>query len=133
VREGDITSGPPHLVRTRVDTNGVAPAKSVFHLEDLVTGQIVIERPAEDVFDFVSDERTEPQYNPEMLSVEKLSGCRSGAARSSAQMKWGRRTVPMLLEFTAFERPSRLGSHSSFSGAAIDGELPFDPLDGGTL
>jgi uncharacterized membrane protein len=30
-----------------------------------VTGEIVIERPIDEVFDFVADERNEPQYNPQ--------------------------------------------------------------------
>ena len=99
-----------------------------------ITGHIVIERPVEEVFDFVSDERNEPQYNPTMLSVEKVSGGPIGSGTQfRAQMKSGRRTVPMLLEFTSFERPSRLGSHSSFSGATIDGELTFEPHGGATL
>jgi uncharacterized membrane protein len=38
-----------------------------------VEGEIVIERPIEDVFDFVADERNEPRYNPQMISVEQLS------------------------------------------------------------
>ena len=99
-----------------------------------ITGQIVIERTAQEVFDFVSDERNEPQYNPQMLSVEKLSrGPIGSGTQFRAQMKSGRRTVPVLVEFTAFERPGRLGSHSSFSGVTIDGELTFKPRDGGTL
>jgi len=99
-----------------------------------ITGEIVIERPPTEVFDFVSDERNEPRYNPEMLSVEKLTeGPIGRGTQFRAQMRSGKRTLPMLLEFTTFERPSRLGSHSTFSGVSIDGELTFEPLHGGTL
>jgi uncharacterized protein YndB with AHSA1/START domain len=38
-----------------------------------VTASITIERPVEEVFGFVADERNEPLYNPQMVSVEKLS------------------------------------------------------------
>ena len=47
-------------------------------------------------------------------------------------MKSGGRTLPVLLEFTAFERPVRLGSHSSFSGIITDGELTFEAIGDST-
>lgn len=79
-----------------------------------ISGEIVIDRSVEDVFDFVSDECNEPRYNPQMLSVEKLSpGPIGSGTQFRAQMKSGSRTLPMLLEFTTFERPIRLGSHAS--------------------
>ena len=38
-----------------------------------IEGEIVINRPVEEVFDVVADERNEPRYNPRMLRAEKLS------------------------------------------------------------
>ena len=38
-----------------------------------IDGEIVINRPVEEVFDFAADERNEPRYNPRMLSSELLS------------------------------------------------------------
>jgi hypothetical protein len=38
-----------------------------------VEGEIIIQRPAEDVFDFVADERNEPRYNSRMVVDRK--GC----------------------------------------------------------
>ena len=38
-----------------------------------IEGDIVIERPVDEVFDFVADERNEPRYNPRMLSAEKVT------------------------------------------------------------
>ena len=38
-----------------------------------VVGEIVINRPVEQVFDFVADERNEPRFNPKMLTVEKVT------------------------------------------------------------
>jgi hypothetical protein len=35
----------------------------VAHIE----GEIVIDRPVEEVFDVVADERNEPRYNPRLL------------------------------------------------------------------
>jgi hypothetical protein len=99
-----------------------------------INGEIVIDRPREVVFDFVSDECNEPRYNPQMLSVEKLSpGPAGSGTQYRAQMKSGSRTLPLLLEFTTFERPVRLGSHSMFSGVTIDGELTFEAVGDSTL
>jgi hypothetical protein len=38
-----------------------------------ITGEIVIARPVEEVFDFVADERNEPLYNRRMRSAEKTT------------------------------------------------------------
>jgi hypothetical protein len=35
--------------------------------------EIVINRPVDEVFDFVADARNEPRRNPRMLRAEKLS------------------------------------------------------------
>lgn len=91
-----------------------------------VEGEIVIERPVAEVFDFVSDEHNEPRYNPQMVSVDQLSpGPIGRGTQFRAQVKAGGRTVPVLLELTAFERPVRLGSRSSFLGIVTVGELTF--------
>ncbi|HEY3447959.1 MAG TPA: SRPBCC family protein [Myxococcales bacterium] len=96
-----------------------------------IHGEITIARKVEEVFDFVSDECNEPRYNPQMLSVEKLSpGPIGSGTQFRVQMKSG---PPMLLEFTTFERPLRLGSHTSFSKVTIDGELTFEGRGDSTL
>ena len=104
-----------------------------------ITGEIVIERPPEEVFDFVAAERNEPSYNHQMLAVEQLTeGPVGSGTRFQAQMGRGRpgeerRTLPMLVEFTTFERPRRLGSVASFAGVTTDGELTFVPRGDTTL
>ena len=52
-----------------------------------VEGEIVINRPVEEVFDFVADERNEPRYNPRMLTPSRSRRVRSG---------WGRGSGPSL-------------------------------------
>jgi len=39
----------------------------------VVTGEILIRRPAGEVFGVVADERNEPSYNPRMRRAEKLT------------------------------------------------------------
>jgi Polyketide cyclase / dehydrase and lipid transport len=43
--------------------------KNMTHIEH----EIVINRPVEEVFDFVADGRNEPEYNPRILRVEQIS------------------------------------------------------------
>ncbi len=100
-----------------------------------VEGDLVIERPVEDVFDFVADERNEPRYNPRMLRAEKLSAGPIGAGtrfRAEMKMKGRRRLVEMTTEFTGYERPHRLASATHFTSMEIHGSLTFEPVPEGT-
>lgn len=94
-----------------------------------IQGEILIDRPVENVFDFVSDQCNEPLYNTEMLSSEKISEGPVGlGSRFQAIMRSGKSTFPVDIEFTSFERPTRLGSHSLANGMIMDGELVFEPV-----
>ena len=74
-----------------------------------VEGEIVIDRPAEEVFDFVADERNEPRYNPKMRRAEQISDGPIGVGtRFEAETVSMGRAVEMVIEFTGFERPRRI-------------------------
>ena len=67
-----------------------------------VEGEIIIQRPVEQVFDFVADERNEPRYNRRMVRAEKVSPGPIGlGARFRAELETMGRTMPMTIEFTA--------------------------------
>ena len=98
-----------------------------------IEGEIIIERPLEEVFDFVADERNEPRYNPRMLHAEKLTAAPIGAGTSfRAEMKGRRRPVEMTVEFTEYERPRRLALTAHLSPMEIRGGLTFEPVPEGT-
>lgn len=98
-----------------------------------VEGDIVIARPVEEVFDFVADERNEPRYNPRMQVAEKLTPGPIGAGTRFHSVMAGTGVVaPMTVEYTAYDRPHRLASHTALRSMDIDGELLFESLDGGT-
>jgi hypothetical protein len=98
-----------------------------------VHGDILINRPPEVVFNFVADERNEPRFNPRMVTCSLDSGEPIGeGSRFKATLRSARRLVPMTVEFTGYERPRLLASHSSLPGAEIDGELTFAPDGPGT-
>jgi hypothetical protein len=98
-----------------------------------VNGEILIERPVEEVFDFVADQRNEPIYNPRMQQSEKITDGPIGVGtRFRATARSGRRGVEMLIEVTEFQRPSRFGARTTMSSVDVDGGLTFDPVDGAT-
>jgi carbon monoxide dehydrogenase subunit G len=98
-----------------------------------IEGEIIIHRPVEEVFAFVADERNEPRYNPRMVSAELTSGEPIGlGSRFRAELKTGRRTMPMMIEFTGFDRPRRLASATHSSMMDTVGALTFEPTSEGT-
>ena len=98
-----------------------------------VEGEIIINRPVEEVFDFVADERNEPRYNPRMVRAEKISeGPIGPGTQFHTELKTAGRTMPMVVEFTDFERPRRLASVTRSSMMETEGALTFEPVPAGT-
>jgi uncharacterized protein YndB with AHSA1/START domain len=98
-----------------------------------IEGHIVIDRPVEEVFDFVADERNEPRYNPRMRRAEKISeGSIGVGTRYRAEMASMGRGVPMVIEVTDYERPRRLASTTHISSMDIQYTLTFEPVPEGT-
>jgi Polyketide cyclase / dehydrase and lipid transport len=94
-----------------------------------IEGEIVIDRPVEEVFDIVADERNEPRYNPRLLWVEKISSGPIGrGTRFRAATKTIGRPVEMTIEFTDYVRPWHLASLTHMPTMEIQGTLTFDPL-----
>ena len=76
-----------------------------------IKGEVIINRPAEAVFDFVADERNEPRFNTHMRLVEKTTEGPIGVGtRFRAEIVSMGRPMEMLIEFTEYDRPRLLGS-----------------------
>jgi carbon monoxide dehydrogenase subunit G len=98
-----------------------------------IEGEILINRPTEEVFDFVADERNEPRYNPHMRRAERISDGPIGlGTRFRAEIVSMGRTVEMIIEFTGYDRPRRLASSTHMSSMDTHGGLTFDPVPEGT-
>ncbi len=98
-----------------------------------VVGEITIDRPMDEVFDFVANEENEPRYNPHMRLAEKISEGATGlGTRFRTELRTMGQTMPMIVEFTAYERPRRLASVTRSSMMQTEGALTFDPVAGGT-
>jgi hypothetical protein len=98
-----------------------------------IEGEVVIDRPAEEVFDFVADARNEPRYNPRMLRAEKLTPGPIGlGTRFRDEVKSMGRPAEIAIEIVGYERPRRLTDSIHLSTMDIRGGLTFDPVPAGT-
>lgn len=100
----------------------------------MINGQILIERPIDEVFDYVADERNEPRYNARVRSVEKVSSGPIGVGtRYRAAITTLGRPATMTIEITAYERPTRLASSTAAAAIDINGHLSFEAVPTGTV
>ena len=76
-----------------------------------ITGDIVIERPVVEVFDFAADERNEPAHNAQRLTARMFTRAPVGLRPRFAAVHRGRRQpVELQIEFAEHQRPRRLPS-----------------------
>ncbi|HAG99643.1 MAG TPA: hypothetical protein DCL75_12525 [Ktedonobacter sp.] len=81
--------------------------------------EIVINRPVEEVLDFLADGRNEPNYNPHMLRAEQTSvGPIGRGTQFRTEVATRGRSMEMAYEIAAYERPQRLAARTI--KAAID-------------
>ena len=98
-----------------------------------ITGEIVIDAPADLVFGFVADQRNELAYNPHMVRSAKITPGPVGKGtqfRSAVRSRGG--LAEMAIEYTGFQRPSRLASTTRMAQAEFSGTLTFEPAGAGT-
>ena len=98
-----------------------------------IQGEIVINRPVDEVFDFVADARNEPRYNPRMLRAEKLSPGPIGlGTQFRDEIKSMGRPAEIAIEIVGYERPRLLTDSIHLSTMDIRGGLTFDAVPAGT-
>ena len=98
-----------------------------------ICGSIEIRRPVEEVFDFIADQRNELRYNPKMTESVKLTEGPIGVGtRFRATVLSAGKPLPMMIEYTGFDRPQRLRSRSVMTGSLVEGEVCCQPVPAGT-
>jgi hypothetical protein len=96
-------------------------------------GEILITRPVDVVFDYAADQRNELDYNPRMVSSEKLTAgpVGRGTVFRAAVATLGRASA-MCIECTEYHRPALLSSVTTMRQAEFRVTLTFDPVPAGT-
>ena len=95
-----------------------------------VAGEIVIDRPADEVFDFVANEENEPRYHSRMRMAKKTTDGPIGVGTTfQAEMTRRSLVVPMTVEFTEFDRPHRIGERVQMKAMDLTGGMIFEPVD----
>jgi uncharacterized protein YndB with AHSA1/START domain len=79
---------------------------------------MAFDQPVERVFDFLADVRNERRWNPDALSIEKLSDGPLGAGSTFRGQFRG--IGPMTIRITGYERPRRLAITGEASRLAMD-------------
>ena len=93
-----------------------------------ITGEIVTGAPADVVFDFVADQRNEPAYNPQMVRSAKVTPGPAGKGTQFRPAVRSRgRLAEMAIEYTGFQRPSRLAPATRMAQAEFSGTLTSEP------
>jgi Polyketide cyclase / dehydrase and lipid transport len=69
-----------------------------------IENSIGIAAPAEKVFDYVTDVRREPEWNPQLREPEKLTPGPAGAG-TRYRVRFGRGVGTAIIENTGFDRP----------------------------
>jgi hypothetical protein len=96
-----------------------------------VHGTLDIERPREDVFDTVADERN--LYDPNVLHAEQLTDGPVGVGTRFRSVVRGRRApVETVVTITGYDRPRRLRTTTSARGLEIASDMAFAALPDGT-
>jgi uncharacterized protein YndB with AHSA1/START domain len=129
----------PHFVMERGMLKGIKRraerASAATRASQRFQRETVIERPVEEVFDFVTDARNEPRYNPRILNVEKkTAGPISRGTRFVLVSKAMGRPLAVEYEITAYERPQRMISRTrrGLPLMIVESTETFEPANGGT-
>lgn len=98
-----------------------------------MTGEVLVHRPVQDVFDFAADLRNEPRFNPRMRWAKKLSPGPIGVGtRFQQRMRMPGRGADVTSTIVGYEPPARLAVRSHLSWMDTEGALTFAPVPGGT-
>jgi hypothetical protein len=99
------------------------------------SGSAVIDRPPDEVFDFLADGTNDPKFSPRVLEIEKTSDGPTGVGTvyRSTVKDAGMKTIREF-EITEFERPSKIRwtERSNNQITVPTGGYDVEPAEGGT-
>ena len=95
-----------------------------------VDNSIGIAAPAEKVFDYVTDVRREPEWNPQLREPEKLTPGPVGAG-TRYRVRFGRGMGTAIIENTGFDRPHSWSAVSTAQRLTVRFRGQVTPTPGG--
>jgi Polyketide cyclase / dehydrase and lipid transport len=96
----------------------------------VVTNTIELAADADAVFDYMTDLRNEPRWNPHMRDVEKTTDGVVGHG-TRFRVTFGRGVGEALVEHTAFDRPRSWSSLSRSRLLDVESANHVEPIPGG--
>jgi hypothetical protein len=95
-----------------------------------IENSIGIAAPAEKVFDYVTDVRREPEWNPQLRKPEKLTPGPVGAG-TRYRVRFGRGVGTAIIENTGFDRPRSWSGVSTARRLTVRFRGQVTPILGG--
>ena len=96
----------------------------------VVTNAVELAAEADAVFDYMTDLRNEPRWNPQMRRVEKITDGDVGRG-TRFRVVFGRGVGEALVEHTAFDRPRSWSSLSRSRLLDVESANRVEPIPGG--
>lgn len=98
-----------------------------------LSASIVIPRPREEVFAFISRVENMPRWVTGVLSARLDSGEMSPGATFTCEYRQGLRSDSVQLEVVAYEPPRKYGTRTSRAPFQFEGMFHLESIDEGTL
>ena len=95
-----------------------------------IENSIGIAAPAQKVFDYVTDVRREPEWNPQLREPEKLTPGPAGAG-TRYRVRFGRGVGTAIIENTGFDRPRSWSGVSTARRLTVRFQGQITPIPGG--
>ena len=93
----------------------------------------LIERPPQEVFDFVSDPVNDPKWRDSVIIAEWTSGEPYGVGSTQCWVdKFLGREIESKVEITQWERPSQFGYKMLSGPVPFESTMKFETVNGGT-
>ncbi|MBE0476998.1 MAG: SRPBCC family protein [Coriobacteriia bacterium] len=94
---------------------------------------ILIDRPIEDVFDYLADFKNDMQWRSELAEIRQTTGfARGQGARYEQRLTWGDREADADFEVVEYEPNRHIGFRGSSGSLSARGDYELDAEDGRT-
>lgn len=94
--------------------------------------EITIDRPIEEVYDFLADATNDPQWSPPVQDCRRVDGSENDRARYEATVKPGPKEMTNVMEVSTRQRPERIEWRGSNEMAEFDGFYELTQAPDGT-